>query len=180
VRLWLAALVGVGVLAGVIALTALSSVNGAPRGSVLDRPLASGPAVGGLAVGACRPGGGAGTSSIRLDGVCSGTITGGFGCVTAGEFDAATIRRPLADGRTFYLTIVLTDYAGPGLYSDDDVSVQLSGGPANAPRWTSRGSRLLITAAEDGSLEVSQGTLLPEPGTPATGVITLGGRASCR
>jgi hypothetical protein len=180
VRLWLVALAGVGVLAGVIVLTALSSVNGAPRGTVLDRSLAPGPPVPGASTGRCRPGGGSGASSIRLDGACSGTITGDFGCVAAGEFDAATISRPLADGRTFFLTIVLTEYAGPGLYSDDDVDVQLRGGPANAPRWTSRGSRLLISARADGSLEVSQGVLLPEPGTPATGVITLGGRAACR
>src|SRR4051812_34226663 len=100
-------------------------------------------------------------------------------CVSSGELAALSAARPVGHGRTLYVTIMLFDYDGPGLYLDDVVSAQVVG-PASVPRWTRRGSRVDVRARPDGIYEVGNGVLLPEPGTPASGVITLEGRIVCR
>lgn len=178
--LWTAAVIGGAGLVAVIAITAVSSVDGAPRGRVVAPPA---PAVTtrepAVWIGDCSPGGGVGPSSIRLEGPCHGLLTGRFACVHDGELQTLSIRRPLAAGRAFYLTIVLTEFEGPGDYSQDIVSAQVVG-PPNTPRWTSLGSRTPIRVTRDGTFELGDGVLLPEPGTPASGVITLRGRAVCR
>lgn len=178
-RLWAASVVAAAGLLAVIAITALSSADGAPRGSLLARPATvAGPEVRHVRLGACSATGGEGASSIRLEGPCAGLLTGGFTCVRAGELQAISIRRPVGHGYAFYLTIVIPEFKGPGDYSQDDASAQVIG-PVNTPRWTSLGFGIEIHATQPGVFELGEGVLLPEPGTPATGVITLSGRAVC-
>jgi hypothetical protein len=105
-------------------------------------------------------------------------VTGGFACVSAGEIQTLSIRRPLRDGRAFYLTIVIPEFHGAGDYSDDHATAQVTG-PVDVPRWTNQGSRIAIRVTSGGAFDIGEGVLLPEPGTPARGVITIGGRASC-
>jgi hypothetical protein len=130
-------------------------------------------------LGSCSTGGGGGgPSSVRLDGPCAGRLTGAFTCVNEGETQGLAIRRRLADGSAFYLTITIPEFEGPGDYSQDDAAAQVIG-PADVPRWTSLGFGIAIRATAAGVFDLGETTLLPEPGTPATGVITLSGRAAC-
>jgi hypothetical protein len=178
--LWAAAIPAGAGLVAVIAFTAVSSADGAPRGSVLASPAKVAPTlIQQVLLGDCSTAGGAGPSSVRVNGPCGGLLTGRFACVRAGEFQAISIRRPVGRGRVFYLTIVISEFEGPGEYSQDVASAQVTG-PVNSPRWTSLGSRIAIHVTRDGVFELGQGVLLPEPGTPASGVIALEGRAVCR
>jgi hypothetical protein len=178
--LWPVAIISTAGLVALIAFTAVSSSDGAPRGSVLAAPAKVLPTlIDAEALGDCTTTGGAGPSSIRMSGSCSGLLTASFGCVRAGDLQAISIRQRAGRGLVFYLTIVIPEFEGPGHYSQDVASAQVIG-PANTPRWTTSGSHIAIEVTPDGVFELGQGVLLPEPGTPATGVITLEGRAVCR
>jgi hypothetical protein len=170
-------------LVAVVVVTAVSSSAGAPRGAILVRSAhgsdPANPSPDRLRLGACRTAGGLGGSSLRLEEQCGGRLTGNFTCVNEGEDQALSIRRPVADGAAFYLTIVIPEFEGPGDYSQDDVSAQLVG-RGETLRWTNLNDGVEIDATRPGRYELAQGALLPEPGTPTTGVITLSGSAVCR
>jgi len=179
-RLTAVAVVAVAGLAAVITITAVSSANGAPRGQILyrhsERPSTPLPAV---ELGDCAPAAGRGRSALQLEGTCHGLLKGPFACVADGELAALSVRRPIGEGRTLYLTFLIPEFAGPGEYTQDEITAQVVG-PEHVPRWSSRGSYVDIVVTPNDVYEIGNAVLLPEAGTPATGVITLHGRAVCR
>ena len=126
----------------------------------------------------CAPGGGDGRSALRIGGTCRGLVTSRFECVEDDELGAFSVRRPIGGGRELYLTFLIPEFEGPGEYTQDEVAAQVTG-PEHVPRWSSRGSNVDIILRRDGVYEIGSAVLLPEPGTPATGVITLAGRVVC-
>ena len=64
----------------------------------------------------------------------------------------------------------------PGGHAKGGAVAQVKG-LGNVSRWSNRSLRALVRS--DGSLEVGQSVLRPEAGTPATGILTLGGLAAC-
>ena len=60
---------------------------------------------------------------------------------------------------------------------DRNVCARQITGLGNVSRWTNR--RLTVRIGRNGSVELEQSVLEPEPGTPATGRLALRGRASC-
>jgi hypothetical protein len=171
-----AVLAAAGLVIAIVAI-GVSSASGTPAGSVLAAPLP----VGGAArppvpLTACSFAASGGTSAIRVSGACSGRLTGAFACVKSGEFLALSLRRPLGARNVFYLTIVVPDFAGPGVYPESEAFAQIFG-RANAPRWTDR--KLLIVVDPAGSIELGRTVLAPEPGTPTAGRLTVVGQARC-
>ena len=116
-------------------------------------------------------------SAIRVSGTCSGRLTGAFTCTKEAELLALSIKRSFGrQGRAFYLTLVVPDFAGPGAYSDVAAVAQITG-LRNVSRWSNRALHLRVGA--NGAVELDRTALAPEPGTPANGRLTLRGRASC-
>jgi len=179
-RLSAAAVIATVGLAGLVAFLANSSADGAPNGVLLTQsPKVADPPLAGVDFGGCRTAGSSGTGSLVVSGTCAGKLDGAFTCVNEGEDEALSIRRPVANGDVFYLTIVIPEFEGPGNYWQDEVTAQLVG-PRNTPRWTNLDYGIQIDATHPGVYDLGQGVLLPQPGTPASGVITVRGRAVCR
>ena len=157
--------------------TALLSAGGSPEGAViaapsqLRSPLAVHPFRGG-----CSPARGSGASTIRLAGACNGAIAAGFACVGSDESRTLSVRVPIGGRNALLLTIVVDGFDGPGVYPEADAFAQIAG-PAESPRWTRRG--LQVRIGPSGAAELGSIQLAPEPGTPASGRITLGGSAAC-
>jgi hypothetical protein len=171
-----AVLAAAGLVVAIVAI-GVSSASGTPAGSVLAEPLpVGGAARSPVRVTACSFAPAGGTSAIRAGGACSGRLTGAFACVKSGEFLALSTRRPLGARNVFYLTIVVPDFVGPGVYPESEGFAQIFG-PANAPRWTDR--NLLVVVDPTGSIELGRTVLAPEPGTPTVGRLTLVGQARC-
>jgi len=105
-------------------------------------------------------------------------VTANFECVADDELGAFSVRRAIGGGRNLFLTFLIPEFEGPGEYTQDEVAAQVTG-PEHVPRWSSRGSNVDIILRRDGVYEIGSAVLLPEPGTPATGVITLAGRVVC-
>jgi hypothetical protein len=171
-----AVLAAAGLVIAIVAI-GVSSASGTPAGSVLAAPLP----VGGAArppvrLIACSFTPAGGTSAIRVGGACSGKLTAAFACVRSGEFLALSLRRQLRAGDAFYLTIVVPDFVGPGVYPESEAFAQIFG-IANAPRWTDR--KLLVVVDPTGSIELGRTVLAPEPGTPTAGRLTVVGQARC-
>jgi hypothetical protein len=80
-------------------------------------------------------------------------------------------------GQTFYLTIAIPDFDGPGPYPEGAAVAQVTG-LGNVSRWSNR--ELRIHVAADGSVELGRAALAPELGTPASGRLTIAGRARCK
>jgi len=177
-KLWASVLLATAALAGVVCYTALSSASGAPTATLLSRAARGSGAPVRPARLACSVAEGGAGSSVRLRGACSGVLGGTFACVNEGEVQAVSIHRPLPGGRGFYLTVVVPEFEGPGTYSDDVVSAQIVDA-GDGPRWANIDYGIPIVATRDKTFELGSATLLPEPGTPATGVITLAGTARC-
>ena len=179
-RLSAAALIATVGLAGLVVFLAVSSADGAPSGVLLTQsPKVADPPLPRVPFGGCRTAASGGDGSVAVTGTCSGELTGAFTCVNEGEDEALSIRRPTADGDAFYLTIVIPEFEGPGHYWQDEVTAQLVG-PKSTPRWTNLDYGVQIDATHPGAFVLGQGVLLPQPGTPASGVITVQGKAECR
>ena len=170
-----AAALAVTTLAGVTVATAITGANGAPARSVLVK-RASGARVA-VSTPQCSLAGGGGTSAIRVSGVCDGIVTGAFTCVERAKLLGLSIDTPFGrDGQAFHLTIVVSGSAGAGASSEAAAVAQITG-LGNVSRWTNR--KLTVRIGRNGSVELEQSVLEPEPGTPATGRLTLLGRATC-
>jgi hypothetical protein len=171
-----AVLAAAGLVIAIVAI-GVSSASGTPAGSVLAAPTPVGGATrppGSLT--ACSFAAAGGTRAIRVGGACSGRVTGAFACVKSGEFLALSLRRPLGGRNAFYLTIVVPDFVGPGVYPESEAFAQISG-RTNAPRWTDR--KLLVVVDPAGAIELGRTVLAPEPGTPTAGRLTLVGQGRC-
>jgi hypothetical protein len=112
-----------------------------------------------------------------VSGICAGLLTGGFTCVERATLLGLSIDSPFGRrGQAFHLTIVISNSAGSGKYSEAGAVAQITG-LGNVSRWSNRKLRVLV--GSNGSVELGPSVLAPEPGTPATGRLTLRGRASC-
>jgi hypothetical protein len=170
----------VAALVAVIVSAAVSSADGAPRGAILtSAPAVADPPLQHAHLPACSVGDAEGSSALVLAGSCAGRLSGGFRCVNEGEVQAVAVRRRLPAGRTLYLTIVIPEFEGPGVYAQDDVSAQVVGRGAATLRWTNLNDGVEIDATRPGVYALEPGALLPDPGTPTSGVITISGRVRC-
>jgi hypothetical protein len=173
----LAAVLAAGGLVVAIVMIAVSSASGTPEGSVLAAPApVDGGASPSVSVPACMLAPGGGPNTIRVSGACSGILTGASACVRSPELLAFSLRRSLGVRNAFYLTVVVADYVGPGVYPESEAFAQIVG-PAVSPRWTDR--KVLVVIEPAGAIELGRSFLAPEPGTPAAGWITLRGQTRC-
>ena len=170
-----AAALAVMTLAGVTVATAITGAHGAPARSMLVKRIPAAPIV--VSAPFCSLPSGGTTSAIRVGGVCRGRLTGAFTCVERGKLLGLSIDSPFGRrGQAFHLTIVISNSAGSGTYSEAAAVAQITG-LGNVSRWSNR--RLRVRVGPNGSVELVRSALAPEPGTPATGRLTLRGRASC-
>ncbi len=170
-----AAAVAVTTLAGVIVATAITGASGAPARSVLVNRLSAAPVA--MSAPSCSLASGGTTSAVRVTGVCEGSITGAFTCVERAKLLALSIDRPFGRrGQAFHLTIIVSGSAGTGTKAGAAAVAQITG-LGNVSRWSNR--TLAVRVGPHGSVELERGVLEPEPGTPATGRLTLEGRATC-
>ncbi len=173
----LAAVLACAALAGVIVAIAVSSASGTPGGSMLPTPrLGGGSAPPSVSVPACSVAGSRGASDIAVSGVCTGRLKDTFACVKGGGALALSVRRPLGGRAVFYLTVVISDYLGPGPYPEAEAFAQIVGPPSTL-RWTDRD--VLTRVDPSGAVELGRAALHAERGTPATGTIRLYGHAAC-
>jgi hypothetical protein len=171
-----AMLAAAGLVVAIVAI-GVSSASGTPEGSLLATPApvdGAAPPSGPLPPCSLAPAGG--TSGIRVTGACSGRLTGAFACVKNGDVLALSLRRPLGARNVFFLTVVVPDYVGPGVYPESEGFAQIVG-PAASPRWTDR--TLLVVVEPTGAIELGRSFLAPEPGTSAARWLTLRGQARC-
>jgi hypothetical protein len=169
-----AALVAVVALVAAIVTTAVTGASGAPAHSMRVSRV---PAVA-IEVSAppCSVAPAGTTSAIDLGGVCDGRLGGAFKCVERPDLLALSIEQPFGRrGATFELTIVISGFHGRGTYAGGVVA-QVTG-LGNVSRWANR--RVRVAARSGRLIEVERSALAPEPGTPATGSVSIGGRAEC-
>ncbi len=170
-----AAAVAVTTLAGVIVATAITGASGAPARSVLVNRLSAAPVA--MSAPSCSLASGGTTSAVRVSGVCEGLITGAFTCVERAKLLGLSIESPFGRrGQAFQLTVVVSESAGAGTKSEAAAVAQITG-LGNVSRWSNR--KLTVRVGPNGSVELDRSVLAPEPGTPATGRLTLRGRAAC-
>jgi hypothetical protein len=173
----LLALLSAAGLAVAIVAIAVSSASGTPEGSVLAAPP---PARGAVpspeSLPACSLARGRTPARVRVDGACSVGFRGAFECVRSPDVLALTMRRAINPRAAFYVTLVVDDYAGPGVYPESKAFAQISGRP-NVPRWSGRTA--LVVVEPSGSVELGRTYLAPEPATPATGYLALRGQSRC-
>ena len=169
------ALVAVLGLAGGIVATAITGASGAPAQSFLVHPIpAARVTVAGPPCSFASP---AAAGGIRVGGVCDGALTGAPTCAERAKLLALSFDRPFGRrGQAFHLTIVVSNSSGQGGQSQAGAVAQI-GGLGNVSRWSNR--ELSVVVGPSGSVELQPSTLLPEAGTPATGRLTLSGRATC-
>jgi hypothetical protein len=87
-----------------------------------------------------------------------------------------SVRVPIGGRNALFLTIVVDGFDGPRVYPEAEAFAQIAGS-AQSPRWTRRGLKVRI--GPSGAAELGSVQLAPEPGTPASGRLTLGGSAAC-
>ena len=171
-----AAIVGVAILVAAIVTTAITGASGAPTRSVRVGRIPPAPVE--VSAPPCSLAGAGTTSAIRLGGVCDGRLTGDFTCVERGKLLALSIDRPFGRrGQAFHLTVVIPDSSGAGRSSDAGAVAQVTG-LGNVSRWSN--PKLRASVGANGTVELARSVLAPEPGTPATGELTLRGRAACK
>ncbi len=172
-RSTVAATVAVGLLVAAIVTTAITGANGAPARIVLAARVPAEPV--GVSAPPCRLAAAGTTSALRLGGVCDGRVTGGFTCIDRGTLLGLSIDRAFGMlGQAFHLTIVIPETAGA--VSGAGAVAQITG-LGNVSRWSNPNLRVQVEPS--GSVELGRTVLAPEPGTPATGLLTLRGRAAC-
>ena len=175
-----AALASVALLGAVIAVLASSSSSGATDVHLLVNPPGqaapartggSGPAT------VCAlPAAASSGSDLHLTGSCQGHVTNGFACLAAIDDLYLSVRVPVDRERFFYLTVNVESYRGPRIYSNVQTVAQLTG-PSGVERWSGRDATVHVHA--DHSIQVSRAVLPAEPGTGATGSISMSGAAGC-
>jgi hypothetical protein len=72
--------------------------------------------------------------------------------------------------------VLIPDYTGPGGYPESEAFAQITG-PAESSRWTLRDA--ITSVSPNGTVALGRFVLRPEPGTPATGRLSMTGRAAC-
>jgi hypothetical protein len=113
-------------------------------------------------------------AGIVVQGACVAQLSGNFTCV-AGESTSLSTSAPIDSKRTLYLTLVLPD--------DEETTapvgaayVQVTGG-SQVPRWSNR--RVTLDHAHNEWIGLNGAILTAEPGTGATGTLTISGEGRC-
>ena len=173
-RIKAAALLAFALLATVVVVFAHSSANGAPDGRTISVTPAT--TTGRMPPHdvECDTAKRTTYAGIVVQGACVAQLSGNFSCV-AGEMTSLSTSAPIDSKRTMYLTLVL-----PG---DEEAAaptaaayVQVTGG-SQVPRWSSR--RVTLDHTHNEWIGLNGAVLTAEPGTGATGTLTVSGEGRC-
>jgi hypothetical protein len=172
-RSTLAALAGVALLVGVIVAFAHTSASGAPEGRVKVAPATTtgAPRPVTASCNTARP---TTTSGFIVTGTCLAQLPSTFTCVD-NEATSMSTYAPLDATRSMYLTVVAPEPVGTR-FAPATVYIQVTGGPVT-PRWVNRDVTLVRSHVEWSGL--NNVVLQPEPGTGATGTLTIAGEGHC-
>ena len=130
------------------------------------------------AAASCVPGPAArGTSDVQLSGACTGELTSAFGCVAIIDDLYLSGRRMLDPAHVLYLTVNVESYhQRPGDFAAAQAVLQLTG-PTTVERWSNYTVALHVNA--DHSVRLPSVDLAADPGTGASGTVTVSGSLNC-
>jgi hypothetical protein len=173
-RVTAAAVLAFALLATVVVVFAHSSANGAPDGRTIGVTRATTTERTSTSAVECDTAKRTTYAGIVVQGACVAQLSGSFTCV-AGETTSLSTSAPIDSKRTLYLTLVLPE--------DEETTapvgaayVQITGG-AQVPRWSSR--RLTLDHTHNEWIGFNGAVLTAEPGTGATGTLTISGEGRC-
>jgi hypothetical protein len=174
-RTTIAALLGIVLLVGVIVAFARSSASGAPEGRVKVAPATTTGAPGPVTA-SCNTARPSSSSGFIVTGTCLAQLPSTFTCVE-NEATSMSASAPLDASRSMYLTVVAPESPGtPTRPAFATVYIQVTGGPVT-PRWVNRKVTLVRSHIE--WIGLNNVVLQPEPGTGATGTLTIAGEGHC-
>jgi hypothetical protein len=114
--------------------------------------------------------------NLTISGGCSVQVLDTVSCTIAVDDFYAVMHRPLAGGRTLYMTLNVETYRKPGSFKNAQLYFEVQGGGVLA-RWTNL--QVAATVAAGGLVTLPGATANAEVGTGAPAPITVSGTMQC-
>lgn len=159
-----------------------NAVSGAPSAQTTEAGSPNGPTGTPWRPEFCAPaapGASGGSNQLSFSGTCAFVPDPPLECHVAADDFYVLMRQKLSSGWPILMYVTVEHYHGPGTYENQvEIYVVVQDGPA-LYRWANLQGAMTVGPGETSASFSRPVDLGAQPGTPATGVLRLGGSIAC-